>query len=342
MSNASSSKVIRSGPANLREKGTFTGVSWKPKRLELDTDYLVIVNPSSNKRLRIPLPSITHLERTDLAPCSLALKSKQKKYNLSFASDKELYDWQDDIYQRCPLGGYSTPFAFEHKSHIGSDAVMGTFTDPNLIPLYAEIIGTTPSMIHTTPTTTAAVVVTPRSRPVSGVPLKAGTAPITTATATKRLSGIATHASTSTTTAATNAATNAATTNAGNTNAATTTTTTPKILEGSFIVKQKGGLFGWRAKNSSISKTLALSMVTRVEADGKRCLEVEYLTSDASNPASSTSNPTSPASNPTAKPTSKSTSNPTAQPTDTLFITFGDVAEMNVWKDAMRNFGVGS
>jgi len=140
-------KVIRSGTVNLRERGTFSGTSWKPKRLELDAKALTIANvslklssqqwppfvsyrhtqPSSNKSTRIELRDITELERTDLADHSLVLKARTKRYNISFASDSELYDWQDDIYQRCPLGNYSAPFDFVHKSHIGSDNVAGTF-----------------------------------------------------------------------------------------------------------------------------------------------------------------------------------------------------------------------
>jgi hypothetical protein len=83
--------------------------------------------PFSHKRTRIALQDISELERTDLTGHSLGLTAKAKKFNFSFASDSELYDWQDDIYQRCPLGNYSAPFDFVHKSHIGSDSVAGTF-----------------------------------------------------------------------------------------------------------------------------------------------------------------------------------------------------------------------
>jgi hypothetical protein len=85
--------------------------------------------PSSNKRTFLPLREITQLERSDLADHSLLLVLNLKKnYNLAFTSDSELYDWQDDIYQRCPLGNYSAPFDFVHKAHIGGDAISGTFS----------------------------------------------------------------------------------------------------------------------------------------------------------------------------------------------------------------------
>lgn len=84
---------------------------------------------SSNKRTFIPLREITQLERSDQADFSLLLVLNHKKnYNIAFASDSELYDWQDDIYQRCPLGNYSAPFDFVHKAHIGGDAITGTFS----------------------------------------------------------------------------------------------------------------------------------------------------------------------------------------------------------------------
>ncbi|KAH9487383.1 Serine/threonine-protein kinase CLA4 [Psilocybe cubensis] len=161
--------LVRSGSANLLERSTFSGTTWKPKRLELDSESLTIINPSSNKRTRISLQDITELERTDLADHALELKTKIKRYNFSFTTDSELYDWQDDIYQRCPLGNYSAPFDFVHKSHIGSDSVAGTFTDANILPIYAEIIGGQPAVSKTSPS----IVASPRSRPASASPLAA-------------------------------------------------------------------------------------------------------------------------------------------------------------------------
>jgi hypothetical protein len=131
---------------NIIESSRFSSATWKPRRLELYTDLLIIIKVSShtiqtatlsyphlcqlssNKRTFLPLCEITQLERSDLADYSLLLVLNHKKnYNIAFASDAELYDWQDDIYQRCPLGNYSAPFDFVHKAHIGGDAITGTF-----------------------------------------------------------------------------------------------------------------------------------------------------------------------------------------------------------------------
>lgn len=49
-STSTPSKLLRSGSANLRERSTFGGTSWKPKRLELDTEFLTVVNVSHPSR----------------------------------------------------------------------------------------------------------------------------------------------------------------------------------------------------------------------------------------------------------------------------------------------------
>ncbi|KAF5313000.1 hypothetical protein D9619_003716 [Psilocybe cf. subviscida] len=134
-------KLIRSGNVGVRERSTFGGTAWKTKKLELDNEALTIINTSSNRRTRISLQDVAELERTDLTDHSLCLRAKDKRYNLSFSSDPELYDWQDDIYQRCPLGNYSSPFDFVHKSHIGADNPTGNFGDTTILPIYAEIMG---------------------------------------------------------------------------------------------------------------------------------------------------------------------------------------------------------
>ncbi|KAF8798339.1 hypothetical protein BYT27DRAFT_7218574 [Phlegmacium glaucopus] len=157
---STSTKVIRTGNVHIIERNRFSSATLKPRRLELSTDFLTITNLSSKKRTSLRLCEITQLERSDLADFSLQLVLNLKKhYNLAFASDSELYDWQDDIYKRCPLGNYSAPFGFVHKAHIGSDAVSGTFSDTNILPIYAEITGGPPS-----------VATAPRSRSPPGPP----------------------------------------------------------------------------------------------------------------------------------------------------------------------------
>lgn len=52
---ASVSKVVRSSNVNVRERSTFGGMSWKPKKLELDTETLTIINVRVERWVLIPI-----------------------------------------------------------------------------------------------------------------------------------------------------------------------------------------------------------------------------------------------------------------------------------------------
>ena len=132
---------VRSATLQVNEPGRFTKRAWKAKDVVLDPEALTILHQvclyfspsrgmsltcatrqsSTERRTRILLRDITALERTDLTPHCVSLTAKGRQYHFSFDADSDLYDWQDDIYGRCPLGGAtSNPFNFEHKTHIGS------------------------------------------------------------------------------------------------------------------------------------------------------------------------------------------------------------------------------
>lgn len=89
----------------------------------------------------VHLSDISLIERVDLKPYCLLLETAQvpnssnaapnppgRRFHLSLKSDKELYEWQDDIYSRSPLMGVSGPTNFVHKVHVGFDPVSGAFT----------------------------------------------------------------------------------------------------------------------------------------------------------------------------------------------------------------------
>jgi len=82
---------------------------------------------------QIPLSHISKLERVDSKPYCLLLEAKARRYYLSFDSDGELYDWQEDVYSRSPLGA-GQPFGFIHNIHVGVDGASGAF-DVSLHPL---------------------------------------------------------------------------------------------------------------------------------------------------------------------------------------------------------------
>ena len=52
------------------------------------------------------------------------LEAKDRRYYLSFDNDGELYDWQEDLYSRSPLGD-GRPFGFIHNIHVGVDKTSG-------------------------------------------------------------------------------------------------------------------------------------------------------------------------------------------------------------------------
>ena len=139
---STSTNVLRTATLAVRERTAFGGRTWKSKRAVLDEQYLIIQQPSSNRQTRLPLRAITELERTDLMDHSLSIKCAGKTYHVAFDNDSDLYDWRDDMYSRCALGAQTTtPFNFQHTSHIGTDGPTGTFAEPSTLSQYEEMMG---------------------------------------------------------------------------------------------------------------------------------------------------------------------------------------------------------
>ncbi|KAK0472476.1 hypothetical protein IW261DRAFT_1507637 [Armillaria novae-zelandiae] len=128
-SSSDSTSTIRSGYVSLKTKGVFTSWIWKRKWLVLKQETLEIRKSQKSSRPQsvITLKELKTVERTDLKPCCVLLETKKKRYYLDLTSDNELYGWQDDIYNRSPLGA-SLPFNFVHNKHVGFDSLSGNFT----------------------------------------------------------------------------------------------------------------------------------------------------------------------------------------------------------------------
>lgn len=116
------SPVVRSGRVRIKGQGSLSGWAWKAKPLVLTDEALVIPG------YKIPLNHITKVERVDLKPYCLLLEVKNRTYHLSFENDGELYDWQDDVYSRCPLIGVGNPQGFVHNVHVGFDQLSNSFS----------------------------------------------------------------------------------------------------------------------------------------------------------------------------------------------------------------------
>lgn len=125
---ANGNDVVRNGPVSMKEDG-FGNWLWQRKWLILREQALTVhKNENAPQQTTILLRDISNIERTDLKPYCLLLETKDKRYFLSLKSDEELYGWQDDVYSRSPLMGFSNPTNFVHKVHVGFDPISGAFT----------------------------------------------------------------------------------------------------------------------------------------------------------------------------------------------------------------------
>lgn len=112
----------------MKEEG-FASFIFLRKWLVLKEQTLSIhKTETSPQQSVIPLKDITNIERVDLKPYCLLLETKDKRYHLALKNDEELYGWQDDVYSRSPLMGFSNPTNFVHKVHVGFDPISGAFT----------------------------------------------------------------------------------------------------------------------------------------------------------------------------------------------------------------------
>jgi hypothetical protein len=136
-------EVLRSGRARIKGHGPLSSWVWKARSLVL-TDQALLTPGYRVQRtvtclrvrclqlLQIPLSHISKVERVDSKPFCLLLEvkcdTKKQRFYISFKNDGELYDWQDDVYSRCPLVGGSNPSGFVHNVHVGFDPITGAFS----------------------------------------------------------------------------------------------------------------------------------------------------------------------------------------------------------------------
>ncbi|KAG1751824.1 hypothetical protein EDB19DRAFT_1673839 [Suillus lakei] len=108
---------------SMREEG-FASFIFLRKWLVLKEQTLSIHKTERSAHV-IPLKDITNIERVDLKPYCLLLETKDKRYHLALKNDEELYGWQDNVYSRSPLMGFSNPTNSVHKAHVGFDPISG-------------------------------------------------------------------------------------------------------------------------------------------------------------------------------------------------------------------------
>nr|ACB38299.1 p21-activated protein kinase [Rhodotorula toruloides] len=117
------------GWVSVKEDGLRAWL-WSKKWLVLREQSLSFYKNESggNASTVIQLAEVSAVSREDLKPFCISVTTPVRTYYLALRSDKELYAWMDDIYERSPLMGVSSPTNFVHQVHVGFDPVSGAFT----------------------------------------------------------------------------------------------------------------------------------------------------------------------------------------------------------------------
>ncbi|KAI9303043.1 kinase-like domain-containing protein [Cunninghamella echinulata] len=120
--------IIKSGYLSVKEEGLRSFI-WSKKYFILRDQALTLHrNEQTNQCFAvILLRDITQVTRTDLKPYCFEIATKEKSYYVSCKSDKDLYNWMDEIYNRSPVGA-SGPTNFVHEVHVGFDPISGAFS----------------------------------------------------------------------------------------------------------------------------------------------------------------------------------------------------------------------
>lgn len=123
-----SSYVVKRGYLLVKDDG-LRAFLWSKKWCLLREQTLTFhKNENTYQALYlIFLKEIQGIQRTEIKPFALEIVTRDKTYYIAFSSDEELYSWQDEIYQRSPLG-ISQPTNFVHNVHVGFDQNSGIFT----------------------------------------------------------------------------------------------------------------------------------------------------------------------------------------------------------------------
>ncbi|BGP11233.1 Protein kinase [Rhodotorula toruloides] len=128
-SSGAAQTILRRGWVSVKEDGLRAWL-WSKKWLVLREQSLSFYKNESggNASTVIQLAEVSAVSREDLKPFCISVTTPVRTYYLALRSDEELYAWMDDIYERSPLMGVSSPTNFVHQVHVGFDPVSGAFT----------------------------------------------------------------------------------------------------------------------------------------------------------------------------------------------------------------------
>ncbi|KAM0747801.1 Pkinase-domain-containing protein [Meredithblackwellia eburnea MCA 4105] len=126
----SAQTIVRRGWVSVKEDGLRAWI-WSKRWIILREQTLSFYKNDTTTTTSLPvvhLRELTSVTREDLKPYCISLVTPTRTYYLALKSDEELYGWMDDIYERSPLMGVSSPTNFVHQVHVGFDPVSGAFT----------------------------------------------------------------------------------------------------------------------------------------------------------------------------------------------------------------------
>ncbi|ORY53008.1 Pkinase-domain-containing protein [Rhizoclosmatium globosum] len=109
----SSGYVVLEGHANVQEAG-MRSFLWSKRW----------INAAATQSLNmILLRDITSVQRSEAKTFAFEVTvANGSTFNFDCKTDNEVYEWIDEIYQRCPRFGIESPTNFVHEVHVGVDA----------------------------------------------------------------------------------------------------------------------------------------------------------------------------------------------------------------------------
>ncbi|KAF8650600.1 hypothetical protein AX16_005171 [Volvariella volvacea WC 439] len=123
-------RVLLEGQFKVKELGGWARWLWFSKYLTLTPRTLTVSKRAGGSAQRqMSLHAVIHVTRVENKKCCLLVDvAIGRPLLISFESDRELYAWQDAIYDHSLTSGVGMPTNFVHNIHVGFDPVNGAFT----------------------------------------------------------------------------------------------------------------------------------------------------------------------------------------------------------------------
>lgn len=96
--------------------------------LSIPLSHVTTVSRSEDTRMAFEIVRLANPKDATSRTAMITREIATKTITCEVKSDDEIYDWIDNIYERCPgMGGVSNPTNFSHRVHVGFDPQTGAF-----------------------------------------------------------------------------------------------------------------------------------------------------------------------------------------------------------------------